>query len=156
MRFLCDEMLKRLGQWLRAAGYDVVTLPDGTDDRSLIDRAVREHRVLLTRDRGLGTHRDAQAVVRYLDCRDLNDCVAKLNAQLSIDWHHRPFSRCIICNTPLVEADAEHRRKVPPDAQKTASKILFCPSCAKVYWDGGHVDRMRRRLDAFARLDGAT
>ena len=45
MKFLCDEMLKRLGQWLRVAGYDVLMLPDGTSDRELIQRAVEEHRV---------------------------------------------------------------------------------------------------------------
>ena len=152
MRFLCDEMLKRLGQWLRAAGYDVVTLPDGTDDRVLIDRAIREHRMLLTRDREIGTHRDAEAVVHYLDCQDLDDCVAALNARLPIDWHYRPFTRCMRCNTRLVDADAERRQEVPLDARDTGSRVSFCPTCDKVYWDGGHVARMRRRLDAFARL----
>lgn len=39
--FLCHEMLNRLGQWLRVAGYDVPMLPDGTSDRELIQRAGR-------------------------------------------------------------------------------------------------------------------
>jgi hypothetical protein len=30
MKFLCDEMGKRPGEWLRVAGYDVLMLPDGT------------------------------------------------------------------------------------------------------------------------------
>ncbi len=30
LKFLCEEMLKRLGQWLRVAGYDVLMLPDRT------------------------------------------------------------------------------------------------------------------------------
>lgn len=154
MRFLCDEMLKRLGHWLRAAGYDVLTLPDGTDDRELIDRALREHRLLLTRDRKMGRHSDAPPLVHYLDCCDLEDCVATLNARVPIDWHYRPFTRCMRCNTPLVEADAQRRKAIPPGARRTATIALFCPTCEKVYWDGSHVTRMRRRLDAFARLDG--
>ena len=48
MKFVCDEMLKRLGQWLRVAGYDVLILPDGTDDRVLLERAERDQRLLLS------------------------------------------------------------------------------------------------------------
>jgi len=51
IKFLCDEMLKRPGQWLRVAGYDVPMLPDGTYDRALIQRAVEEHRLPVTRGR---------------------------------------------------------------------------------------------------------
>ena len=48
---LCDEMLKGLGKWLRGAGYDVLVLPDGSSDRELIQMAVEEHRVPITRGR---------------------------------------------------------------------------------------------------------
>ena len=54
MNLLCDPMLKRLGQWLRVAGYDVLMLPDGTSDRELVQRAVEEHRVAVTRPRDGG------------------------------------------------------------------------------------------------------
>lgn len=39
MKFLCDEVLKRLSQWLWVAGYDLLMLPDGTSDRELIPRS---------------------------------------------------------------------------------------------------------------------
>lgn len=51
MKFLCDEMLNRPGRWLRVAGYDVPMLRDGTYDRALIQRAVEEHRLPVTRGR---------------------------------------------------------------------------------------------------------
>ena len=38
MRLLCDEMLRGLGRWLRAAGHDVV-IASGEPDRALLDRA---------------------------------------------------------------------------------------------------------------------
>ena len=53
MRLICDEMLLRLGRWLRAAGYDTVIAEGGMDDATLIARCAAENRVLLTRDREL-------------------------------------------------------------------------------------------------------
>ena len=35
MRLLCDEMLARLGRWLRAAGYDTEIATGGASDRAL-------------------------------------------------------------------------------------------------------------------------
>jgi Mut7-C RNAse domain len=53
MRLLCDEMLKGVGRWLRAAGYDVATVDDGAHDDDLLARAAAENRLLLTCDRRL-------------------------------------------------------------------------------------------------------
>lgn len=50
-RFLCDEMLLGLAKWLRAAGYDTTVAKAGLTDRELLQEAVTEDRILLTRDR---------------------------------------------------------------------------------------------------------
>ena len=47
-----DQMLMRLGRWLRMLGQDVAN-PENADDRELMERALAENRTLLTRDRGL-------------------------------------------------------------------------------------------------------
>jgi uncharacterized protein len=49
-KFLCDHMLVRLGRWLRAAGYDTAIIEDALSDREILDRAIHEERLLLTRD----------------------------------------------------------------------------------------------------------
>ena len=51
MKFLCDEMLAGLGRWLRAAGYDTEIAETQMEDSKILDRAMREKRFLLTRDR---------------------------------------------------------------------------------------------------------
>ena len=150
MKFLCDEMLKRLGQWLRAAGYDVLMLPDGTSDRELIQKALEEHRVLVTRDREMAALANTRVKVTTLDCADLRDCVRALGRQLAIDWLHAPFSRCMNCNTPLVDASDEQRRHVPRDALLRATEVRYCPMCKQLFWDGSHVARMRERLEDWA------
>ncbi|HZD03737.1 MAG TPA: Mut7-C RNAse domain-containing protein [Longimicrobiales bacterium] len=48
-RFLADAMLGRLARWLRTLGFDTA-FDDAIADDELIRRAVRESRVILTRD----------------------------------------------------------------------------------------------------------
>lgn len=146
MRFLCDEMLKRLGHWLRVAGYDVLILPDGSDDRALLARATAEQRLLLSSDRRLAQHKAAAGCLVLLDCQGLDACVAALGRHVPIDWLHRPFSRCMQCNTPLQAATSAQRQGVPTAARELAAEVRYCPTCRQLFWDGSHVAKMRERL----------
>ena len=120
MRFVCDEMLKRLGHWLRVAGYDVLILPDGSDDRELIARARDERRLLLSSDRRLAEHQRATEWLVRLDCQGLDECAMALGRQLPIDWLYRPFSRgarpCA-CNWERLPPSPYNTRSEPPGAR---------------------------------------
>ncbi len=142
-RLLCDEMLKGLARWLRAAGYDVKMEPDGTADRRLVERAAMERRLLLTRDRTLLEIRGAPRVVVLLNGNCIDECAGELTHILNIDWLYRPFSRCLLCNTPLIEIDKPFG--FPPHTEH----LCICPTCDKYYWRGGHVERMSRRLKSW-------
>lgn len=144
--FLCDEMLKRLGRWLRAAGYDTLIQEGPGRDRDMLRRARDQNRLLLTRDRKLLEFRLAPGTVIHLRANSLEDCIEELTQKLALDWHYRPFSRCLLCNTPLVAADAACSRRIPEDVRR-AGAVRFCPRCHKPYWEGGHVRRMRKRLE---------
>jgi predicted nuclease of predicted toxin-antitoxin system len=58
MRFLADECLDgRLAEGLRRAGHDVLAVRDawrGIGDRAILEGARREHRALVTEDKGFG------------------------------------------------------------------------------------------------------
>ncbi|MGD8577610.1 MAG: DUF5615 family PIN-like protein, partial [Thiohalophilus sp.] len=86
MKFLCDEMLQRLGNWLRAAGYDTLIETDGRQDYELLQEAIATRRKLITRDRKLLEHRRAPGHVIYLEGNNLEECAASLSAKLPIDW----------------------------------------------------------------------
>lgn len=143
LRLLCDEMLKGLARWLRTAGYDVEMEPDGTADRLLIERALAEGRLLLTRDRTLLEIRQAKTVVLLLEGNDLESLACEVTGKLGINWLLNPFSRCTLCNTPLMETTR------PPDFPPDIEQVFICPCCDKYYWQGGHVARMRRRLECW-------
>ena len=148
-------MLIRLGRWLRAAGYDTVIAEAATSDRQLLDRAIREGRQLITRDRKLAEHRGAWNRVVILEANDMADCVREVSQRLAIDWLYDPFSRCLLCNRRLVQASADRNQRVPKTSMVTADVIHWCPDCDKVYWPGGHVQRMRTRLARWRQRDFA-
>lgn len=148
-RFLCDEMLARLGRWLRAAGYDVVIANPGQDDRELLQQARDEQRRLITRDRKLLEHRGALAHVTLINSNRLPGQLEEFSQYFEIDWLCKPFSRCLECNDELVEAAEEVVERVPLEALRKDETVLYCKRCDKPYWYGSHVKRMRRKLEHF-------
>lgn len=147
MKFLCDEMLQRLGSWLRAAGYDTFIEQDGRADYALLQQALKEDRLLITRDKKLLEHRRAPGTVVLLECDGLEDCIRDLSSKVSINWLSRPFTRCMVCNTLLRPAGNEQLSSLSEKIQGQIDAPVYCSVCNKVYWDGGHVDRMRKRLE---------
>lgn len=143
--FLCDRMLIRLCRWLRAAGYDTSLAGEHTSDRLLLATAMAEQRYLLTRDRKLLEHRGAAGRVIRLNTVRPGSQAAELAHRLPVDWLHSPFSRCLLCNEPL---HADSGRGAPLGS---SGPFRRCPSCTRLYWEGGHVQRMRAQLTAWRR-----
>lgn len=145
-RILCDEMLKGLGRWLRAAGYDTAIAEDGQPDEELVRQARDEGRLLLTRDRHLAEFWGLGDGVLVLRANGLDAQVRELMRRTDVDWLRQPLSRCLLCNTRLRPARPEEFARVPPQARSRASEAWVCPRCQKVYWYGSHVPRILRRL----------
>lgn len=143
LRFLCDRMLIRLCRWLRAAGYDASAAGERASDRLLLTTATAEQRYLLTRDRKLLEHRAAAGRVIRLDAVHPGGQAVELAHRLPLDWLHSPFSRCLLCNVPL-QLDSGHEAPLG-----SRGPLRHCPSCARLYWEGGHVRRMRAQLTAW-------
>lgn len=146
-RLLCDEMLKGLARWLRAAGYDTEMCEPGTSDRLLIHKARDESRLLVTRDRKLLEHKEATDIIVLLQANELEECVREISKRLTIHWLLNPFSRCLVCNQVLEPATPEQLLTIPDESLQYNDPILYCNRCDKVYWQGSHVKRMRRRLE---------
>lgn len=147
MKFLCDEMLAGLGRWLRAAGYDTAITETQTEDSKILERAIREKRLLLTRDHHFQTMISDGKTVIFLNQNTLEECVHELKRQLNIDWLHDPFSRCLECNAALVKPKPEAvLEQVPESIRSATDRFWYCPHCEKVYWKGSHTERMLEQL----------
>jgi hypothetical protein len=146
MRFVCDEMLKGVGRWLRAAGYDVTIVGDGARDDHLLARAAAENRVLLTCDRKLAERCAAAAPVILLGTESFEGAAGELGERLGVDWLHAPFTRCLRDNALLIPANDEDLARLPETARRGPGPITRCPQCGRLYWPGSHVRRMLAKL----------
>ncbi len=145
-RFLCDEMVARLGRWLRAAGYDTAIACSGADDAALVAQAVAEDRVLLSRDTRLAQRRAVTGRLVLLTGQRVDDWAGQVAAHCAVDWLAAPFSRCLMDNAVL----QPHPRgwdAAPPSARALPGAVMQCPHCGRAYWPGSHARRMRARLE---------
>lgn len=150
-RFLADCHLGRLARHLRFAGFDTLFCPE-TDDTRLLERAFRERRLLLTRDRELAHRGQSQALL--LRAVSLEAQLKELNARLPLAKHFAPFTRCMVCNTPLEKIPkARLPETVPPRVRESFDDFRHCPGCGRIYWRGDHYAAMIRQWERLREKD---
>lgn len=149
-RFIADAMLGRLARWLRILGYDTAYDKAITDER-LVERAVRENRWLLTRDRRLVLRR----LLRNRHTLIAGDLVEEQLHQLhrdlalDLDLNHQRGYRCADCNVVLTSISHDDAAPlVPPFVAQQYDGFLQCPGCRRVFWPGTHWQDLDRRLTA--------
>ena len=135
-------MLGNLARWLRILGLDTEYLPHEDDDE-LIERALKEKRIILTRDRGLlerAIKRGASALLIKGERLEvwLAQLARKYCIRLVIDPNK---SRCPHCNTLLKHVLASEFEELnittwrPPVNKE---EYWICPTCKQIYWRGKH------------------
>lgn len=134
-RFLVDLMLLRLGRWLRLLGQDVAR-PEGESDEKLLRQAKNEGRTIITRDKWLFQACSGAGVscllIRSSNISDQLHEMADAGVPLRLDPQ-----RCTLCNGPLEEMEGFSGEK----------QRWQCQSCQKIYWEGGHWQKMERTLE---------
>ncbi|UQX01616.1 Mut7-C ubiquitin/RNAse domain-containing protein [Streptomyces sp. RerS4] len=155
LRFLLDVHLGTLARRLRLLGVDAAYDNEDPGDPALATRSAAEHRVLLSRDRGLLRRREifAGAYV-YSDNPDeqLRDVLGRFAPELA------PWTRCTACNGPLREADKDSvGDRLEHGTQRSYDVFAQCAACERVYWRGAHHARLERIVgEALAEFgDGA-
>jgi uncharacterized protein len=143
-RFAADAMLGGLARWLRALGYD--TWWDAhVADPELVRRALKERRVILTRDVPLADEWRLDNLLFIRADAPLHQ-LREVAAAYPLD-DGRIFSRCTRCNhalEPVSPDDAGSR--VPPAVRAEKKDLQRCSSCGRIYWEGSHTARMRGEI----------
>ncbi|MBI5569337.1 MAG: hypothetical protein HY914_05265 [Desulfomonile tiedjei] len=131
--FDLDGMLGGLAKWLRIVGFDTAFPRFTPRGGRWFVTAVKSKGGLLT---------------VWVSCSRPLDQLKEVLAQadLSLD----PclfFSRCVLCNEPVVEVPKEDvAGKVPDKIFDLVSCFHQCPACGRVYWVGSHLERTKERL----------
>jgi uncharacterized protein with PIN domain len=145
MNFLADCHLGKLARHLRFGGFDTLYYPRA-EDSELLELARRERRLLLTRDRELAARCGKDALL--LRSVRLEEQLAELAGVLPLAEGFAPFTRCMVCNTPLREADrVEACPRIPPKVCESFDAFRYCPGCGRIYWKGDHYRAMMRRWE---------
>jgi uncharacterized protein with PIN domain len=144
-RFVADGHLGRLAAYLRLLGFDTSYRKEASDDE--LARISREqHRILLTRDRGL-LKRGAVTHGYYVRHTDPRLQLREVVDRFDLAGRAAPFSRCLRCNAPLAEAgEADLAGRLPSRVRELHDRFWTCPQCRRVYWEGSHHRRMRQLL----------
>ncbi len=152
-RFIADQNVGRLGRQLRMLGFDTI-LFNGLDDSELVRWALRDGRVLLTRDTHIQERRVAtsgQLKVVLLASDRTDEQLCQLVQTLGIKDSFHPFTLCIEDNHALEEKNPQEvAGRVPPYVARTQSQYMECPHCHRIYWRGTHWQAMLTRLQKLA------
>lgn len=142
MKFIADVMLGKLAKRMRLQGFDVL-YDRALNDNEIIRISLDQDRVILTRDTGLAAR---PLAVRHLFINgDRADEQIKQVLAAFPSETPRPFTRCSVCNEPLLHVTGrEVRDLVPPYVYERNALFLRCEGCGRIYWQGTHVSRMLR------------
>jgi uncharacterized protein with PIN domain len=154
-RFIADAHLGGLARLLRLAGFD--TLYDNHfDDAEIVAVALRESRIILSRDRELLKRRDIDHGC-YVHAIKPETQLRELVERLDLARSLRPFSLCLRCNAPLRPvARTAVLDRLPERVREAQAHFSTCDVCGRVYWEGSHWRRMRRVLAVALAPAGAT
>ncbi len=150
LKFIVDQNVGKLARWLRMMGYDTLFFA-GSDDSQMVATAMKEGRVILTRDTQIMRRRVVisgrlRAILIATDEpeRQMRQVIETLN----LDCQFHPFALCLECNQPLEERDRPQVRDlVPPYVFRTQPQYMECPACHRIYWRGTHWSAMTKKLN---------
>ena len=138
-------MLGRLAKWLRILGYDTAYIRN-IRDAELIRLSLTECRMILTRDTRLIKKRGLKNYLFIMD----DQFVAQLKqvvSELHLSYPKNSFSRCILCNEPLLPFSKNAACTIVPEyVCQTEESFGRCPECHRIYWKGTHYKEMERIL----------
>jgi len=145
----------RRARWLRILGYDTA-YEKVISDETLIERALREDRWLLTRDRRLVLRK----LLRGRHILIVSDVVEGQLRQLyqdlkvDLDLNRQRDYRCADCNIVLISISPEVAAPlVPPLVSRQYQEFLQCPQCRKVFWPGTHWGDLSGRIATVTQGD---
>ncbi len=145
-RFVVDSNLGGLARGLRMLGFDTLFRNDFADDE-IARISASEKRVLLTRDVDVLKRKEITHGY-YVRASEPIEQAAEVVRRFDLATSLRPFTRCLECNGLLEDASSDEVRELIPDgAAREHTEFTRCPNCGRVYWEGSHYTRMKKKIN---------
>lgn len=144
--FIMDVNLGKLAKHMRLLGFDSLYRNDYSD-AEVANIAVNEQRIVLTRDRRLLYAK--QIVYGYwVRAVKVTNQVDEVLRRFDLYNAIQPFARCLVCNGMLAAVSkADVLDRLEPKTRRYYEEFYQCTTCQRIYWDGSHMENMRRRYD---------
>lgn len=144
-------MLGSVARKLRIFGFDTAYLAH-TDDDQVLRAGIEQGRIILTADKEffkrIVKHGAEGILVEGSD--ELGD-LAHILGKLGITGVKVALgSRCAACNG-ILETRTAGQVEVPAAVAGHHSEFYQCAACGKVYWEGGHMKKLRAFASALER-----
>jgi len=154
LKFIVDNNTGKPVKWLRMMGYDTLFF-NGSDDSHMVATALKEGRVILTRDTQIMKRRvitSGQLKAVFIKSDKPEQQMQQVIDTLDLDCQFRPFTLCLECNQPLQEkSKQEIKDLVPPYVFQTQEQYMECPACHRIYWRGTHWQAMTGKLEQLVK-----
>jgi uncharacterized protein with PIN domain len=143
-------MLGKLAKWLKILGFDAVFFSKIEDD-DLLEMAMNENRILLTRDTGL-IERTKRKNSLFVESEEWREQVEQVLDHFDLWKDVKPNSRCIECNVRIKDLPREKAKNlVTPFIFENADTFALCPDCGRVFWRGTHLKDMETKINDFLK-----
>jgi uncharacterized protein with PIN domain len=144
--FICDVHLGKLARQLRMLGFDVMY--DHTYcDSELIDKALEDRRIILTRDQGILKQKRVTHGY-WVRSVEVNEQLVEAVRKFDLCKQVNPFTRCMMCNGLIEKIEKNYiRERIEQNTALYYNEFYRCPRCKKIYWKGSHYKRMEKRIN---------
>lgn len=144
-KFVLDTHLGKLARLLRMVGFDSIYRND-IDDKELIHISVDDHRIILTRDKGILKH----SIVThgyFVKSTDPSKQIVEIIKRFDLISQIKAFHRCMICNHEIFPVEKSNvLKKIPARTAKYYDKFFQCSGCKNIYWEGTHYNSMKEQI----------
>ena len=141
--FVLDVHLGKLAQLLRMLGFDALYRNDARE-KDILDMAARDDRIVLSKSASLLGSSTITAGYRIRSDNPREQLVEVLE-RFDLWLCAHPFQRCLHCNTILIAVPKQEiLDRLPEKVRALSCAFTWCPTCDQLYWEGTHVERMRK------------
>jgi len=150
-RFVLDVNLGKLAKFMRLLGFDSLYRND-FKDKEVVNIAVTEHRIVLTRDRRLLFAKNI-SYGYWVRAVNVESQVVEVLRRFDLHSSIHAFVRCLVCNGELVPvAKADILDRLEPKTRLYYELFHHCVDCRRIYWEGSHMEGMRRHLADYSNI----
>ena len=144
-KFVLDVHLGKLARYMRMVGLDTV-YKNNSADGELIEISLKEKRTILTKGRGILKRNEVTHgywVRNEAPGKQLKEVVERFDLKNEL----KEFSRCLECNSTLIEIEKEKIiDRLPPKIKEWQNEFYYCRVCDKIYWKGSHYEKMKKMI----------